>query len=295
MRVAVVGLGGVGGYICAMLNKGGVDTVGFARGTHLKKIQKDGIKIIEDTHEWVADVEAMELDKAEGYFDIVLFCTKSYDIEDTYGKIAPHTDKDTILMSFSNGVENGTLLRKLSNSIVLDGCVYILSHIKEAGIIRKKGKVFAAVFGGDDKKVINSLERIFEKGSLRIKISDDIKKQIWKKYIFICAFATLTSYYDNSIGYIYKYHKDEAKQLLCEIASVAKAKKIDIDQEIEKSLDTASKIPYDSSTSMWLDFKNNRKTEIETISGYIVKEGSACGVDVNLMNKMYTKLRSASC
>ena len=289
MRVAVVGLGGVGGYVASMLAKSGVCVVGFARGEHLKKIQNDSLKIVEDKETWHIDIDARVLDEADGYFNVVLFCVKSYDLTTSYKQISSHIDKDSILVSFSNGVSNGDILRELSDSVVLDGCVYILSHIQEAGVIRKKGKVFAAVFGGD-KKATDTLLSIFEKANLRTKTPDDIKTAIWKKYIFISAFATLTSYYDKSMGYIYEHYKDEAKKLLCEIADIAHAKGIDIYDEVEKSLSVVSKVPYDSSTSMHLDFQNNKKTELETLSGYIVKEGKRLGVKTPVMKKMYDKL-----
>ena len=154
MRVAVVGLGGVGGYIAASFAKSGIDVIGFARGEHLKTIQTQGIKIVEDENCWDVDLDARALDDLDGYFegsfDVVIFCVKSYDLVDSYEHIRSHIDDKTILISFSNGVSNGETLRDLTNSTVLDGCVYILSHIENPGTIRKKGKVFAAVFGGEE-------------------------------------------------------------------------------------------------------------------------------------------------
>jgi len=289
MRVAIIGLGGVGGYICASFAKAGVDVVGFARGEHLSSITKNGLTIIEDEAQWSVEIDAREINMADGYFDAVLFCVKSYDLQESYNAISSFIDKNSILIPFANGVDNAQKLKEMSNSIVLDGAIYILSHIQSAGVIRKKGKVFAAVFGGD-KKATDTLLSIFEKANLRTKTPDDIKTAIWKKYIFISAFATLTSYYDKSMGYIYEHHKDEAKKLLCEIADIAHAKGIDIYDEVEKSLSVVSKVPYDSSTSMHLDFQNNKKTELETLSGYIVKEGKRLGVKTPVMKKMYDKL-----
>ncbi|MEN8303540.1 MAG: 2-dehydropantoate 2-reductase [Campylobacterota bacterium] len=290
MRVAVVGLGGVGGYVAANFAKAGIDVIGFARGEHLEVIQKHGIKTIEDENCWNVDLDARALDDLDGYFegafDVVLFCVKSYDLVDSYEHIKSHIDEKTILISFSNGVSNGDTLRALSNSRVLDGCVYILSHIENPGAIRKKGKVFAAVFGGE-REATQTLASLFEKAELRFKTPDDIETAIWKKYIFIASFATLTSYYDKSIGYIYEYKRDEAREVLREIADVAKDKDINLEAEIDKALVTASKVPYDSSTSMHLDYKNSKRVELEGLSGYIAKYE---GVKTPLMQKMYEEL-----
>ena len=290
MRVAVIGLGGVGGYIAASFAKAGVDVIGFARGEHLKAIQTQGIKIVEDENCWDVDLDARALDDLDGYFegsfDVVLFCVKSYDLEDSYEHIKSHIDEKTILISFSNGVSNGDTLRSLTDSTVLDGCIYILSHIESAGVVRKKGKVFAAVFGGE-KNATQTLASLFEKAQLRFKTPDNIETAIWKKYIFISSFATLTSYYDKSIGYIYEHKRDEARELLQEIANVAKDKGIDIEEEVDKALQTASKVPYDSFTSMYLDFKNKKRVELESLSGFIAKYEN---VKTPLMQKMYEEL-----
>lgn len=294
MKIAVVGLGGVGGYLAASFAKVGLDVVGFARGEHLDAIETHGIDIQEDSLSWNVKLDARELDDLDGYFDgcfdIVIFCVKSYDLESSYSSIKSHVDKHTVVISFSNGVSNGDALRNISDSIVLDGCLYILSHIQKAGTIRKKGKVFSAVFGGDEL-ASNKLAQVFEDANLRYKNPSDIKTAIWKKYIFISAFATLTSYYNKSIGYIYEFHKDEVQVLLKEISSVAKAKGVEISQEIQKALKTAGSLPYDSSTSMSLDFKNKKKVELDSLSGYIVKEGMACGISTPLMTKMYENLK----
>ncbi len=284
-KIAIVGLGGVGGYLYAKFVKAGLDVVGFARGEHLKTLQKKPLKIEEDTKSWSVTCKAQELGTTDEKFDVVLFCVKSYDLEKSYKLIKNNLHKNSIIISFSNGVNNGDVLRKLSTCTVVDGCIYILSHIKEAGVIRKKGKVFTAVFG--ENKV---LETIFQKAELRFKMPKNIEEALWKKFIFISAFATLTSYYDKSIGYVYEHHKDKAKQVLQTIAEVASKKGLDITQEIEKSLHVASNIPYDSSTSMHKDFQDSKPTELETLCGYVVKEGKKMGVNTKLMEKFYLAL-----
>lgn len=290
MKIAVVGLGGVGGYIAASLAKTGHEIVGFARGEHLREIQTNGIKIIEDETSWHVDLKALELQEASGYFDIVLFCVKTYDLEESYQKMAHFIDEKSILLSLSNGVDNASKLKTMSNSVVLQGCIYILSHIDNPGVIRKKSNVFALIFGSEDEVAVAKFAKVLDEAQLRYKTPHNIQTAVWKKYIFISAYATLTSYYDKSIGYIDEFYKDKAAELLSEIASLASAKQIDIGDEVEKSLETASKVPYDSSTSMHLDFQKKKKTELESLSGYVVKEAQRHGVKTPLMKEMYSAL-----
>ena len=287
MRVCVVGLGGVGGYIAANFAKSGIDVTGVARGAHLKAIKERGIEIVEDEKRWSVELNVCSLDELEGLFDVVLFCTKSYDLAGSAEAMRKHICKESVIVSFANGVNNGDILREHLDAKVLDGCIYILSHIESPGVIRKKGKVFAAVFGGDGSK---ELAQLLEESDLRYKISLDIQKDIWKKYIFIAAFANLTSYYDQSIYEVTRDHEKETHAVLEEIAAVAKAKGIDIDKEVQKSLQTALSLPRDASTSMHLDFQNKKQTELEALSGYLVKEAREVGVELPYITKIYKEL-----
>lgn len=287
MRVCVVGLGGVGGYIAANFAKNGIDVTGVARGAHLEAIKELGIEIIEDEKRWSVELNACSLNELEGAFDIVLFCTKSYDLSGSAEAMRRHITNESVVVSFANGVNNGDILREHLNAQVLDGCIYILSHIESPGVIRKKGKVFAAVFGGEGSE---KLAESFEKSNLRYKNSFDIQKDLWKKYIFIAAFANLTSYYNQSIYDVATQHERETKEVLEEIAVLAKAKGIDIDKEVEKSLETALSLPHDASTSMHLDFQNKKQTELEALSGYLVKEARKYGVELPHLTKMYEEL-----
>ena len=285
MRVAIVGLGGVGGYIAAKFVNAGLEVVGFAKGAHLEAIREHGLEIVEDESCFREKVDARELEDLDGYFegafDAVLFCVKSYDLEDAYEKIQSHIDEKTILLSFSNGVDNGDKLRELSSSRVLDACIYILSHIEDAGVIRKKGKVFAAIFGGEGEATA-TLATLFEQAGLRYKTPQKIKEALWRKYLFISAFATLTSYYDTSICGVYENHFDEAKALLEEISTFAQTQGVFIEDEVQKALDVAKSLPHDASTSMHLDFKNKKRVELESLSGY---------VKTPLMSRLYEELK----
>ena len=71
----------------------------------------------------------------------------SYDIAPTVASLRKNIRPDTVIIPFANGVANDAAVREMVEAKVLNGCVYILSHIDAPGVIRKQGKVFAAIFG----------------------------------------------------------------------------------------------------------------------------------------------------
>lgn len=299
MRIAIVGVGGVGGYIgaklCTLIGTPGkhYEIVFIARGDHADAIRHHGLSVIEDEGTFTAHPsEVTAAETAEGTFDLILVCVKSYDITATITALKKTIREDTVIIPFANGVNNAETIAALVDAKVINGCAYILSHIQKPGVIRKQGKVFAAVFG-DPEYIGESLyiEYLFKDAGLRTKIPDDIDTAVWKKYLFICAFATLTSYYDTNIKPVYDAHYSIAKTVLGEIAAVAATKGIDLRDEIGKALETASNLPGDASTSMHLDFQNHRRTELETLTGYIVHEGERLHVPVPKMTQMYKTLK----
>jgi len=287
MKVAVVGLGGVGGYLAASFARAGIDVTGFGRGKHLEAIKEHGIRIKEDENSWSVRLEAKEIGEAEGVYDVVLFCVKSYDLQQSCQALLKHIDQRTILLSFANGVNNGEILRSNASGRILEGAIYILSHIQSPGTIRKQGSVFAAVFGGEDDAT-QEMSRLFARAKLRYKTPSNITEALWKKYTFISAFASLTSYYDMSIKKVYEEYPKECQIVLGEIASVAKTYGVSLESEIPKALSTAATLPQEASTSMHLDFKNSKKVELESLSGFIANYK---GVDTPFMSKIYETLK----
>ncbi|MFT5660768.1 MAG: 2-dehydropantoate 2-reductase [Sulfurimonas sp.] len=299
MRIAVVGIGGLGGYIGAKLcsligtQKKKYEIIFIARGEHARAVKQNGLKIIEDEGEFTVTPTAVcTAEEAEGTFDLIIVCVKSYAITEALLPLKKNIRQDTVVMSFANGVNNAQTISSILDAKVINGCAYILSHIKSAGIIHKKGSVFAVSFG--DSIWSNEslyIDYMFKDAGLRSKYTEDIETAVWKKYLFISTFASLTSYYDMSIKEVHDQHYHECEELLEEIISVANAKGIDIKNEIAKALKTASSLPQGASTSMHLDFQQHRQTELDTLTKYIIDEAELLNIDVPVMQKLYDALR----
>ena len=51
------------------------------------------------------------------------------------------------------------------------------------------------------------------------------------------------------------------------------------------------RIPADTTTSMQRDFRAGRTTELESLTGYVVREGRRLGVPTPTYDRMYESLR----
>jgi 2-dehydropantoate 2-reductase len=95
------------------------------------------------------------------------------------------------------------------------------------------------------------------------------------------------------MGYIVNEQRELLKQIVNEVRSIANAQNIPLsDEDVEKTITQATNIPYNSKTSMQLDYEANHKTELDSLCGYIVKKGKEVGIDTPKMEMIYTKLKT---
>ena len=290
MKIAIVGLGGVGGYIGAKLCslKDEHEIIFIARGEHLNAIQERGLKIIDvDTENTYHPTMALETTQEP--LDIIFLCTKTYHSQEALEMLSAVITDKTLIIPVANGVNNADRLSALTTAKVIDACVYIVSHKLEAGVIKKSTNVFALIL---PEEVQELLEPLLSKAGLRCKFSPEIKKELWKKFLFISAMGTLTSYHQVGMGTVYAKYKEELVSVLNEILSVAKAEGITLEEkDLQKALETASKLPLDAPTSLWLDIQKAKENELETLCHYLIEIADQHKLALPFMQKMYDKLR----
>ena len=302
-RVLIVGIGGVGGYFGGLLAKQyedskDIEIIFIARGEHLQKIKSEGLKVIKGNTEFTAFPTLATDDFAEaGPADYIILCTKSYDLEETTAQLKPCLTKDTIIIPLLNGVNNAERIRTiLPSHTVLDGCAYIVSHIKAPGVIENIGNTQKIFFGLDntsDEK-FTLLEKIMKEAGVEATLSQNISTIIWTKFIFISAIATATSYYDKPVGEVAEKHADVLFNLIEEVKQIALAKNIQIDHDTTaKTLHRLKNVPYRNTTSMQRDFKSEKPhTELESLTQYVIRAGQKLDIPTPTYQKLYDSLKN---
>jgi 2-dehydropantoate 2-reductase len=304
-RIVVAGIGGVGGYFGGLLARkyeysDDIEICFIARGEHLTKIRTSGLKVIKGTTEFIAR-PAIATDNSNqiGIADYILICTKSYDLEAIIEQLKPCIGRNTILLPLLNGVESVERIKKiLPGTTVLEGCVYIVSALKEAGVIENSGinqKLFFGPGNNSNHKLI-WLEKIMLDAGIEATLSDSISTNVWEKFIFIASIATATSYFNSSIGQLIQENEETLVQLIEEVKWIAAAKGISFDTDITANIVNYNKLlPYETTSSMHRDYLNRkRNTEVESLTGYIVRTGKVLGIETPVFCNAYDNLLARS-
>jgi 2-dehydropantoate 2-reductase len=304
MKILIAGIGGVGGYFGGMLahhfqNDNNVQINFLARGTHLEKIKQDGIKIITPHSEIIAK-PYLATDNADeiGEMDYIIICTKNYDVEKTLLQIKPCVKSSTAILTLLNGVESFDIINKFyPNNLIINGCTYIVSKIKDAGVIDNSGMVQKIFFGLNNQvnDTLIKLESIFKQAGIDAILTHNISTIAWEKFIFISATATATSYFNQSIGEILlnETHTNFVKKLISEVCLVANAKGIKTDENVaQNSFNRFASMSFETTSSLHLDFKNNKpNNELESLTGYVIKQGEKYTIQTPNFITAYQKLK----
>jgi 2-dehydropantoate 2-reductase len=302
-RIGLLGIGGVGGYFGAKLayyyqQSNELEIIFIARGENKNVIRQQGITLITPDDRLVAHPSIVSDDVHEiGKIDLLLCCIKVYQLEEALQNIRACIDDATIILPLLNGVDSTERVSEFfPGNKVWEGCVYVVSRLEKAGIVRKTGNVNALYFGSDKalKESIKKVEKILKVDGVNAENPPNILLTVWEKFLFISTMGTATSYLDTSICEILsnKEHKDLLIALLNELFEVTIAKRILLAPDIiEQTINKMVMFPYEATSSMHTDFKKGTKTEVDSLTGYVVRLGKDLNVATPLYEKMYEKLK----
>ncbi len=302
IKIALLGLGGVGGYYGGLLARKyekdeNVEIYFIARGTHLEKIKKKGIRIISDGDDFFAQ-PTLATDNPEeiGPVDYLILANKSYDLFNSVESIKPCIGENTVILPLLNGGDITEQIRDIiPETTIWSGCSYIVSRRLEPGVIRSVGDFSRLVFGYDGgiNERTKELEKLMRQAGIDVKLVESIRDSIWQKFYFISVSASLTSYYDVSFNQLAEKPDriETTLQMSCEFLRVAKAEGIDVSRNNKNQVvKRIGELPKDTTTSMHSDFQNGNPTEVETLTGTIVRLAEKHGIDVPYYKKVYNDL-----
>jgi 2-dehydropantoate 2-reductase len=286
MKIAVMGSGGVGGYFGARLAQAGCDVSFIARGAHLAALRERGL-VVESKLGNVSlpKVRATDDPTALGSVDLVLIGVKLWDTEAAVRAILPIVGPTTAVLSLQNGVQKDHVLRRvLGNGPIIGAVCYIAATIAQPGVISHTGTLQKLVFGEYDGRRSARAEALLEAcrlGSIDAELSQDIRKAIWEKFVFLVGLSATTTTIRLPIGPIRTHPRTRLFLLdaMREVVAVGRAQGVALSAEYaEERLAFCDGLPAEMTSSMHNDLERGNRLEVAWLSGGVVELGQAAGV-----------------
>jgi len=105
MKIAVVGVGGLGGYIGGRLARSGEDVTFLARGPRLAVLREKGLQVKSPDGDFlIHPLQATDDPAAVGPVDLILFCVKTYDVAQAAAPLHPLLGPETALLPVQNSI-----------------------------------------------------------------------------------------------------------------------------------------------------------------------------------------------
>ncbi|NPT47968.1 2-dehydropantoate 2-reductase [Paraburkholderia sp. 1N] len=286
MKIAVLGAGGVGGYFGARLAAAGFDVTFVARGKHLEAMRTNGLRVISPLGDvTVEDPKAVDDISKVGTVDLVLVAVKLWDTDTAAQSLKPLADQGAAVLSFQNGVHKDEILtRYLPEKSILGGVCYIAAVISEPGVIAHSGTMQKLTFGeydGTQSKRVQTFYEACQKAGITSEISENIRRLIWEKFVFLVGLSGTTASIRRPIGPIRDNPRTRALLLdvMREVVAIGRAKGVDLPADFaEDRLQFCDTIPATMTSSMHHDLERGNRMELPWLSGGVSEFGAQLGI-----------------
>ncbi|MGE5088678.1 MAG: ketopantoate reductase family protein [Candidatus Levyibacteriota bacterium] len=299
MRVAVLGTGGVGGYFGARLAQAGNDVVFVARGAQLAAMRAQGLRVESAGGDIVLDrVDATGDPAAIAPVDVVMFCVKLWDVDAAAAQVAPLVARGGIVIPFQNGVDSPAILtRVLGEDRVLGGVAYIAASIRAPGVISHLGsmaRLRVGAFAAGPADRAQAFVDAAKAAGIDAELSPDIRRALWEKFVFLCAFSGVTCLARAPAGTL-RADPDLRRTFeasMREVQAVAGVQGVDLgDEFIAGQLRLFEALPAEMRSSMLNDLTAGHRLEAPWLCGRVVDLAVEAGLPAPVNATIYAGLK----
>ena len=286
-RIAVMGAGAVGSFFGGMLARAGAPVTLIGRAAYAEAVAAAGLTIesFRFPEPERVRVEAATGAEAVRGAQIVLLCVKTLDTESAARAIAPYLAPGAVVVSMQNGVDNVERIRAASGIDALGAAVYVAAEMTGPGHVKHTGRgdLIAGPFpeSHHDPAAIERMARCFTSAGMPCRVVEDIRGPLWMKMLMNCAYNAISALGRSRYGRMAGSAeiREIMRHAIEEAVAVARAGSIPLPEEnfVEAAWKLAETMG-NATSSTAQDIARGKKTEIDSLNGYIVRRGAALGV-----------------
>lgn len=207
---------------------------------------------------------------------VVLLCIKTLDTEIVARQILPFLRSGAAVVSMQNGVDNVSRIRSASGIEAVPAVVYVAAAMAGPGHVRHSGRGDLVL-----PESAASLAALFESAGVPCRLSPFIETELWQKMVMNCAYNAISALGRAQYGAMSRSPRIRALigQVVQETVAVANADGVNL--SAESMLQAAWKLAEAMSgatSSTAQDLARGKKTEIDSLNGYIARRGVSAGI-----------------
>ncbi|UXY35598.1 ketopantoate reductase family protein [Streptomyces albidocamelliae] len=291
--VAVLGPGGTGGLLAALLSRSGHRVLCLAREDTADVLRRTGITVRSAQFgEFTAPVEADTQLREE--VDACLITVKHTALDAALTRIPPATLGDALVVPLLNGVEHPAALRARYRADRVAPAVIRVESTRVAPGVIEHGSPFTEIdLAGDavPRDRLDALAALLDAAGPTARTTGDETATLWAKMAFLAPFALLTTRYGLPLGEVRTRHRDELEALVAETAAVSRACGAPADPA--RALARYDAFPPGAKSSMQRDAEAGRPLELDAIGGALLRAAERHGVPAPVAERLVRELRDA--
>jgi 2-dehydropantoate 2-reductase len=287
--IAVLGPGGVGGFVAAALTRAGAPVTVVARNETAQLIERDGITV-QSVRLGEFQARPRVTTELVDPVDVLFVATKATGLKDALARIQT---QPSLVVPLLNGLEHMSVLRGRFPGRGAAGVIRIESDRPAPGRIVQTSPFLRVDLASDDpglKPALNRLAETLRRAEVPVEIGSSEAEILWSKLVRLNALACTTSACDCQIGFIRTDPTWRAALVACvnETAAVANAEGAKIDPAaLVAELDDAHP---ELGSSMQRDIASGREPELDAIPGAVLRAGRRRGIDCPTVARLMRRI-----
>jgi 2-dehydropantoate 2-reductase len=293
IRVAVLGPGGIGGLLAALLARRGDHVTCLARPATAAHLAEHGLELRSPTL-GDAKVTVEAATRLDQPVDVVFVTVKATQLEAAVDAVPPEVLGDGLVVPFLNGIDHmAWLRRRYPADQVVAGTIRIESTRVSPGVIEHASSFAVVELAAAEPSRRDQVEalaaRLAETG-LDVTVRDDEAATLWSKLSVLAPIALVTTWTAAPLGEARARHADELLAVAREIVTVARADGVDLDEAA--TLAILERVPDAMQSSMQKDAAAGRPIELDAIGGAVLRGAERAGTEAPVTARLVADLRS---
>ncbi len=298
MRVAVVGVGAVGGYFGGALARVGHDVTFISRGDTAAALRQRGLRVESTAGDFlIAPAQVVEDPASMEPVDLVILGVKAWQVPEVAPMLTPLLGENSAVLPLQNGIEAAEQLAEtLGRHHVLGGLCRIFCFQVAPAHVRHAGADPWIALGELDNHAserVGAVRRAFEAAGVKAEVPDNIQSALWSKFLFIAGVSGVGAAERVPIGELRT--DPRTRQLLIdsmtEVENLARHLEVPLaDDVVATTLEFVDSLPAETTSSMQRDITEGRPSELEAQLGAAVRLADEAGLDMPVNRANYALL-----